>query len=100
MVRGALARGDAICNAAAGSAVVEAEHQAGPFGCAAMDEGKDAERPVRSEQARLRPIDEREVWPPHQRTVGKHPEVFTRMLGIKGHDLISRNVLPCASMIW
>src|SRR5436309_567647 len=45
---GSRRRAHAVSDAAARSAAVEAEHQSRPFGRAAMDEGIDAKRPVRS----------------------------------------------------
>src|ERR1700753_2206773 len=45
-------RGDAIGDTAAGAAEVEAEHEAGPFRRAAVNEGVDTKRPVQAGQPR------------------------------------------------
>ena len=80
-----LLRRHAIGDAAAGPAAVEAEHQTRPLGRPAMDEGIDAKRPMRAHEPRLDPLGERKIRPPHQRTVGEHPEVFGRVRGIRVH---------------
>src|SRR5262249_38996662 len=58
-----------------GPATVEAEHQPGPLGRAAMVERIDAERPVGADQPRLDALEMREARPPDQRAIGEHPEV-------------------------
>src|ERR1700754_596076 len=66
---------DLVCDAAAGAAAVEAEHQARAFGRAAMDKRIDAERAVFADQPRRHLLDELKARPPHQRAVAEHPEV-------------------------
>lgn len=65
--------------------MVETEHEPRPLGRPAVDERVDAERPMRADEARLEALDERKVGPPHQRAIGKHPEVFRRVQGIRVH---------------
>jgi hypothetical protein len=77
----------AVGDAAAGAALVEAEHQTRPLGRAAVNEGIDAERPMRADEPRFEALDERKVGPPHQRTIGEHPEIFVGMRGIRVHVL-------------
>ena len=69
----ALGRGHAIGDAATGPAVIEAEHQARPLRRPAVDEGIDAERPMRPNEPRFDAIDKGKVGPPHQRSVGENP---------------------------
>ena len=64
-----------VGDAAAVAAAVEAEHQAGLFRRAAVDEGIDAERPVRADQPRRAALEEFEAGPPHQRAIGENPQV-------------------------
>ena len=66
---------DPECDAAAGAAAIEAEHEAGLFGRPAMVERIDAERPMLADQPRRDVFDELEARPPHQRAVAEHPEV-------------------------
>src|SRR5919204_1988421 len=82
---GAFSRRYSISDAATGSALVETEHEPWPLGRPAVDERVDAKRPMRADEARLEALDERKVGPPHQRTIGKHPEVFRRVKGIRVH---------------
>src|SRR5262249_41229570 len=80
-------RGHAIGDAATGSAAVEAEHETRPLRRPAVDEGINAERPMRANEPRLDPLRKRKVRPPHQRAIGKHPEVFGRVRGIRIHGV-------------
>ena len=50
-----------------------------------MDEGIDAERPVRADQAGGAPLQEIEARPPHQRSVGENPQVFAALVGFFAH---------------
>jgi hypothetical protein len=40
---------------------------------------------MRADEARLEALDELKVGPPHQRAIGKHPEVFRRVQRIRVH---------------
>src|SRR5450759_864902 len=73
--RGAMLLRDPERDAAAGAAAVEAEHEAGLFGGAAVHEGVDAERAMLADQPRRDLLDERKARPPHQRAIAEHPEV-------------------------
>ena len=73
MVPGALGRRHAIGDAAAGAAVIEAEHQARPLRRPAVDKGIDAERPMGADQPCLEPLEIGKAGPPHQRAVAEHP---------------------------
>jgi hypothetical protein len=63
-------------NPLTGTAAVETEHQAGPFGRAAMHEGINAQRPVRPGQARFDTLAKIEAGPPHQRAIAEDPKIF------------------------
>ena len=76
---------DPIGDAAAGAAEVEAEHEAGPLGRAAMDEGVHAQPPVQAGQSRRDAFQMRESGPPHQRAVAEYPEVFVGGSGKNRH---------------
>src|SRR6266487_4683837 len=82
---------DPECDAAAGAAAVEPEHEARLLRRAAMDEGIDAERAVFADQPRWSPFDEFEARAPHQGAVTEHPEVACREFRIveisRGHAL-------------
>jgi hypothetical protein len=69
-------RGDAIGDAAAGAAKIEAEYQARPFRRAPVNEGIDAKRPVQAGQARRDALQVLESGAPHQGAVAENPEVF------------------------
>src|SRR6516165_10657823 len=73
--RGAILLGDTKCDAAAGAAAVQPQHQAGLFRRSAMDEGIDAKRAVLADQPRRDALDEIEARPPYQRAIAEHPEV-------------------------
>src|SRR5674476_523417 len=79
--------GPAGCAAAtaAGMAGGGAEHQAGPFRRAAMDEGIDAERSVGADQPGIAPLEGVESRPPHQRSVGENPQAFAALFEICVH---------------
>src|ERR1700754_4073885 len=66
---------DPIRNAAAGAAMVKAEHQARTLGRPAMVERIDAERPVGADQPCLDPLQKFKAWPPHQRAIAENPDV-------------------------
>jgi hypothetical protein len=83
---GALAGGHPVGHAAAGAALVEAEHQAGPLRRAAVDEGIDAQRPVRAHEPCLDPFEEVKARPPDQRAVAKNPELFGEVFERRVHD--------------
>ena len=78
---GLLARrgGDPKGDAAAHSAAVEPQHQAGPLRRAAMDKRIDAQRPVQADEPRRHAFDEVEARIPHQRAVAEDPEIFGAM---------------------
>jgi hypothetical protein len=57
-----------------------------------VDEGIDAQRPVRPEEPSLDPFNKWKIGPPHQRAIGEHPEIFIGVSGIGVHDAISMNV--------
>ena len=65
--------------------MVETEHQTRALGRSTMDEGIDAKCPMRAQEPRLDPLREGKIRPPHQRTVGEHPEVFSSVRGIRIH---------------
>ena len=71
----ALLGGHTECDAAARAALVEPEHETGMLKRAAMMEGIDAERPVRADQRRRRPLAEGKARLPHQRAVAEHPKL-------------------------
>src|SRR5262249_13122517 len=73
-------RGNAIGDAAAGAAAVQAEHEAGTFGRTAMDEGIDAERAVQSDDARRQAFEEFKPRPPDQRSIAEDPEILADMI--------------------
>src|SRR5882724_12951964 len=81
--------GDPECDAAAGAAAIQAEHQARLFRRAAMNEGIDAERTMFADQPGRNPFGESEARAPHQRAVTEHPEVgwreFAIWQGNRGH---------------
>ena len=83
----AVSRAHAIGDAATGSTAVEAEHETRPLRRPAVDEGIDAERPMRTDEPRLDALDKRKVGPPHQRAICEHPEVFGRVGGIRIHGV-------------
>ena len=62
-----------IGDAAASTAAVETEHQPWAFGCAAMDVGKHAKRPVRPDQPSRHLLDENEAGTPHERAISEDP---------------------------
>src|SRR4029078_5870233 len=74
-----------IDDAAPGPTAVKPEHQTRPLGRPAMDEGIDTKGPMRAKEPGLDPLHEGKIRTPHQRTVGEHPEIFGRMLGIRIH---------------
>src|SRR5258708_11140093 len=69
---------DPECDAAAGAAAIQPEHEAGLFPRAAVDEGVDAERAVLADQPRWNPFEEVEARPPYQRAIAEHPAVACR----------------------
>ena len=71
-------RGDREGHAGAGAAAVEAEHEPGFFGRAAIDVGVDAQGPAPAAHGRPRAGRVGESRPPHQRAVAEHPEVAVR----------------------
>ena len=75
MVVVALVGRNAVGDAAAIAAAVEAEHQAGLLRRAAMHEGIDAERAVGADQPGVAALEEVEARPPHQRSVGEDPKI-------------------------
>src|SRR5215831_21100611 len=64
--RGACRGGDPIGDAAAHSAAIKPEHEAGPLGRAAMDKGEHAERTVQPDQSGGDALAIRKSRPPHQ----------------------------------
>ncbi len=82
---GAHAGRHAVGNAAAIAAAVEAEHQSGFFRRAAVHEGVDTERAVGADQAGGAAIEIGKVGPPHQRAIGKNPQVVTGLVGCWFH---------------
>ena len=83
----AVGRGHAISDAATGSTAVEAEHETRPLRRPAVDEGINAERPMRANEPRLDALGKRKVGPPHQRAICEHPEVVGRVGGIRIHGV-------------
>src|SRR5262249_49971912 len=77
--------GHPVSNAATGSTPVETKHQARPLGCSAVDEGIDAQGAMSADEARLDPLDESKLRSPHQRAIGKHPQVLRRVKSIRFH---------------
>src|SRR5262245_34020432 len=65
-----------IGDAAAGAAAVEAEHEAGLFRGAAMNERIYTQGPMQPDEACRDAFKVRETRPPHKRTVTKHPKIF------------------------
>ena len=72
----AVRRRHPIGDAAAGAATVEAEHEAGLFRGAAMNEGVDTQRPVQTDEPRGDSFEVRKAWPPHQRPIAEYPKIF------------------------
>ena len=72
----AVRRRHPIGDAAAGAAAVEAEHKAGLFRGAAMNEGVDTQRPVQTDEPRGDSFEVRKAWPPHQRPIAEYPKIF------------------------
>src|SRR5262245_58763595 len=83
----AVGRGHAIGDAATGSAAVEAEHETRPLRRPAVDEGINAERPMRANEPRLDPLRNRNGRPTDQLATGKAPEVFGRVREIRIHGV-------------
>src|SRR6185312_16239931 len=67
--RGALARRHAVGNAAAGTAEIEAEHEARTLGGAAVVERIDAQRAMHADDVGWDPLEEFETRTPDQRAV-------------------------------
>jgi len=65
-----------ISDAAAGAAAVEAKHEAGLLRRAAMNERIHTQCPVQADEARRDAFKVGETWPPHERSVTKHPKIF------------------------
>src|SRR3954447_10145673 len=65
-----------VSDAAASAAVIKAEHEPWPLGRAAVYERIDAQRAVRADEACLPAFQERETRPPHERAIGKHPQIL------------------------
>ena len=74
-----------VGDAAAGAAAVEAEHQAGFFRGAAMDEGVDAKRPVEPDEPCREAFQIGKARPPHQRAVPEHPKIVVGVCFRKVH---------------
>ena len=77
---GAFARRHPVGDAAAIAAAVKAEHQAGLFRRAAMDEGIDAKGAVGADQSRIAALEEFEIRPPHQRAIAENPEIAAALM--------------------
>src|SRR5215813_4114568 len=73
---GARCGGDAVGNTAAHSTSVEAQHEPGTLGCAAMHEREHAQRPMQTDKSRWNALEIRETRAPHQRAIGENPEVL------------------------
>ena len=72
----AVRRRHPIGDAAAGATTVEAQHKAGLFRGAAMNEGVDTQRPVQTDEPRGDSFEVRKAWPPHQRPIAEYPKIF------------------------
>lgn len=75
-----LARGNPIGNTAAVSSAVETEYQSRFCRCSAMHKRIDAKRTMRPDQTSISPFEKIEPWPPHQRPVGKDPQVIVALI--------------------
>src|SRR5262249_51522229 len=82
---GALCGRDPIGDAATGAAMIEAEHEAGTLRRAAVNEGIDAERAMRPEQARRNALRVVEARPPYERAVREHPQAFFGVIEFRVH---------------
>src|SRR6202158_1225445 len=76
-----------VGDAAATAAAVEAEHEAGLFRRAAMDEGVDAQRPMQTDDPGRDAVQVLETRPPHQGAVPEHPKIFVGVGLRKMHEL-------------
>src|SRR4029078_10117362 len=76
-----------VSHAAAGAAVVEPKHEAWPLGRAAMHERVHAQRTMCPGEARLDPLDKTKARPPHERAIGKHPEISLAIEAVARHHL-------------
>src|SRR6202521_2102917 len=76
-----------VGDAAAAAAAIEAEHESGLFGRAAMDEGVDAQRPMQTDDPGRDAFQVLETRPPHQRAVTEHPKIFVGVGLRKMHEL-------------
>ena len=82
---GALLYADPVGQAATRTAVIEAKHEPRPLRGAPMDEGVDAQRPMRPDEASFNALHEGKVGPPHQGSIGENPEVLFNMSAIRVH---------------
>ena len=82
---GTLRRRDAIGDAAARAALVDAEHKTRPFGRTPVHERIDAQRAVQPDHARRRTLQIFEARPPDQRAIAEHPEIIGCMIEIGIH---------------
>src|SRR5258708_17865360 len=82
---GALGCGHRVSEAATVSTAIEPQQEPGPLGCSTVDEGINAQRSMSADEPRLDPLDEPKLRPPHQRAIGKHPQVLRRVKSIRVH---------------
>ncbi len=79
--------GHTVSDAATGPTPVKTKHQARPLRCSAVDKGINAEGSMSADEPRLDTFDEPKLRPPHQRAIGKHPQVLRRVKSIRVHGM-------------
>src|SRR5262245_42894192 len=70
------AGGNPKCHAATRTAPVEPQHQTGFLGGSTVDERIHAQGAMQPDTTSGRTFQEFKTWPPHQRAIAEHPEVF------------------------